>query len=112
MLMFSHVRLFVTTWTIAHQASLSMEFFRQEYGVGCHFLHQGIFLTRELNPGVLHLLHWQADSLPLDHLGSPNKIRRARQFLRSSLGSYALFCGVKLIIYTKTYSKKCLAYKD
>ena len=97
MLMLSRVRLLVTPWTVAHQTSVSMEFFRQEYGVGCHFLHQGIFLTQELNPCLLHLLHWQADSLPLHHLESPNKIRRARQFL-SSLGSYTLFCGVKLLI--------------
>ena len=34
-------------------------------GVGCHFLLQGIFLTQGSN---LHLLHWQADSLPLSHL--------------------------------------------
>ena len=25
----------------------------------------------ESNPGLLHLLHWQADSLPLCHLGRP-----------------------------------------
>ena len=37
-------------------------------GLGCHFLLQGIFLTQGLNPGLLHLLHWQADSLPLSHL--------------------------------------------
>ena len=37
-------------------------------GMGCHFLLQGIFLTQGSN---LHLLHWQADSLPLCHLGSP-----------------------------------------
>ena len=30
-------------------------------GVGCHFLLQGIFPTQGLNPGLLHLLHWQAD---------------------------------------------------
>ena len=40
-------------------------------GVGCHFLLQGIFLTQESNPCLLSLLHWQADSLPLSHLGSP-----------------------------------------
>ena len=28
---FSHVQLFVTPWTTAHQAPLSMEFSRQEY---------------------------------------------------------------------------------
>ena len=33
--------------------------------MGCHFLPQGIFPTQGLN---LHLLHWQADSLPLSHL--------------------------------------------
>ena len=32
-------------------------------GVGCHALLQGIFPTRGLNPSLLHLLHWQADSL-------------------------------------------------
>ena len=37
-------------------------------GVGCHFLLQGSFLTRGLNP---HPLHWQGDSLPLSHQGSP-----------------------------------------
>ena len=33
----SHVRLFVTPWTIAHQAPQSMEFFRQEYWSGLPF---------------------------------------------------------------------------
>ena len=37
-------------------------------GVGCRFLLQGIFLTQALNP---HLLHWQADSLPLEPPGKP-----------------------------------------
>ena len=37
--------------------------------MGCHFLLQGIFPTQGLN---LHLLYWQADSLPLSHLGSPS----------------------------------------
>ena len=35
--------------------------------MGCHFLLQVIFLTQGLN---LHLLHWQADSLPLSYEGS------------------------------------------
>ena len=33
----SCVRLFAVTWTIAHQAPLSMEFFRQEYWSGLPF---------------------------------------------------------------------------
>ena len=39
-------------------------------GVGCHFLLQGIFPTQVLNHCLLHLLPWQAGSLPLSHLGS------------------------------------------
>ena len=35
--------------------------------MGCHFLLQGIFLTQGLNPCLLWLLHWPADSLPLSH---------------------------------------------
>ena len=35
--------------------------------MGCRFLLQRIFLTKGLNP---RLLHWQADSLLLSHLGS------------------------------------------
>ena len=37
--------------------------------MGFHFLLQGIFQTQGSNPGILHLLQWQADSLPLYHLG-------------------------------------------
>ena len=51
---FSHVQLFVTPWTVAHQPPLSVEFSRQEYWSGCHFLLQGIFLTQGSNPGLLH----------------------------------------------------------
>ena len=53
---------FVTPWTIAHQALLSMDFPGNNTRVGCHFLLQGIFPTQESN---LHLLlarqilyHW------------------------------------------------------
>ena len=37
-------------------------------GVGCHFLLQRVFPTQGSNP---LLLHWQVDSLPLSHQGSP-----------------------------------------
>ena len=48
-------------------------------GVGCHFLLQEIFPTQRSN-AISHiagslftiLLHWQVDSLPLHHLGSPS----------------------------------------
>ena len=66
--MLSCVQLFAIPGTVAHQTPLSMEFFRQ----GCHFLLQVIFPTQGSNPCLLHLLHWEADSLPLCHLESPN----------------------------------------
>ena len=44
--LFSHVQLFATPWTVACQASLSMEFYRQKTAVGCHFLPHGIILTQ------------------------------------------------------------------
>ena len=37
---------FVTPWTVTHKAPLSTGSPRQAYGVGCHFLLQGIFLTQ------------------------------------------------------------------
>ena len=50
----SCVRLFVTPWSIAYQAPPSMEFSRQEYWSGLHFLLQRIFPTQGLNPSLLH----------------------------------------------------------
>ena len=53
----SHVWLFATPWTAAHQAPLSVEFSRQEYWSGCHFLLRRLFLIQGSNPRFLHLLH-------------------------------------------------------
>ena len=39
-------------------------------GGGCHALLQGIFPTQGSKLCLLHLLHWQAGSLPLVPLGS------------------------------------------
>ena len=44
--MFSCVQLLVTAWTVAHQAPLSVGFYRQEYWSGYHSLLQGIFWPR------------------------------------------------------------------
>ena len=65
----SHVQLFATPWTVAHQAPLSMGLPSKNTGVGCHFLLQGIIPTQGSTSCLLHLLHWQADSLPLSHPG-------------------------------------------
>ena len=63
---FSRVWLFVTLWTGAHQAPLSMGFSRQECWSALPRPPSGDLLTQGLNlVGLLCLLHWQAGSLPL-----------------------------------------------
>ena len=47
------------SWTIVHQATLSMGFPGKSTGVGFHFLLQGIFLTKGSNLHLLCLLTWQ-----------------------------------------------------
>ena len=64
----SHIRLFATQWIINRQAPLFVEVSRQRYWSGLPFRSPGIFPTQGLNPC---LLHWQAESLPLYRLGSP-----------------------------------------
>ena len=64
----SCVWLFVTPWTVAHQAPLSMGFPRQKYWSGLPFPSPGIFLTQRSNSLSPAL---QADSLPLSHQGCP-----------------------------------------
>ena len=55
----------------ARQAPLSMDFSRQEYWSGLSFPTPGDLPDTGIKPRSLCLLHWQADSLPLSHLGSP-----------------------------------------
>ena len=57
--MFSLVWLFVTPWTVVHQAPLFMKFSRQEYWSGCDFLLQGTRLTQGSNTHLFHFLHWR-----------------------------------------------------
>ena len=51
------LELCVTSWTVAHQAPLTMGFSRQEYWSGLPCPPPGIFLTWGLNPLLLLLLH-------------------------------------------------------
>ena len=67
---FSHVWLFVTLWTVAHQAPLSVGFSRQEDWSGLPFPPPGELLDPGIKPEWLAL---QADSLPSE---PPGKLRR------------------------------------
>ena len=70
---FSRVQLFVTLWTVAHQAPLSMRLFRKEYWNGWlrppprSLPNPGIEPMSPASPAL------QADSLLLSHLGSPSR---------------------------------------
>ena len=64
----SHVGLSATPWTVAHKAPLSMGFSRQNTGVGCHFLLQGIFLNHRL----ICLQHRRGNSLSSEPPGKPH----------------------------------------
>ena len=57
-----------TAWTVSHRL-FSMEFSRQEYWDGCHFLLQGILLTKGLNTHLLCSLHWKAYSFTTEPPG-------------------------------------------
>ena len=61
----TRIWLFETPWTIASQASLSMECPRQEYWSGLPFPSPGDLPNPGMDSSLLCLLHWQADSLTL-----------------------------------------------
>ena len=69
----SCVHLFAPIGTVAHQPPLSMEFSRQEYWGGLPFPPPGDFpdLGTEPMSSASLALHWQADSLSLNHQGGP-----------------------------------------
>ena len=54
-------------------------------GVGCYFSLQGIFPTQGLKS---HLLHWQADGLPLGHLGIQKMILQTVFLRKLTLGFF------------------------
>ena len=67
----SCVQLFVSPWTVACQAFLSMGFSSpgKNTGEGCCALLQGIFPTQRLNLDLRHLLHCRQILYLLSHQG-------------------------------------------
>ena len=76
----SHVQLFVTPGTVAHEVPLSMGFSRQEYWNGLPFPSSGDLPDPGIEPGspTLH-----ADSLLCELLGKPN-VSDNKQYLSFS----------------------------
>ena len=71
----SRVQLFVTPWTVAHQAPLSMGFSRQEYWSGLQFPSPGDLPNPGIEPGSPVL---QTDSLPPEPPGKPQRKSEVR----------------------------------
>ena len=65
----SRVRLFVTPWTAAHQAPLSVGFSRQEYWSGLPFSSPGALPDPGIEPASPVSLALQEDSSPTEPLG-------------------------------------------
>ena len=68
----SCVQFFVTPWTVACQAPLSMGFSRQEYWSGLPCLPPGDLPNPGIKPESLMSPALQVDSLPLSHRESPD----------------------------------------
>ena len=62
---FSRVQLFVTPWTVAYQAPLSMGFFRQDYWSGLPCPSPKDLPDPGIKPCLFGHLHWQVGYLPL-----------------------------------------------
>ena len=62
---------------------------------GCNFLLQGIFSTQGLN---LHLLHWQAGSLPLSHQGMMGESSGDFYSEEAEFPSEGLLWGIRWIV--------------
>ena len=102
---FSHVWLFSTPWTVAHQAPLSMGFSRQEYWSGLPCPSQGDLPNLGIEPRSPALA---GKSLPLSHLGSLIYISICpyeQMHVKMSIHKEMLVC---IDLYKCTYIYKCI----
>ena len=94
----SRVRLFVTPWTVAHQAPPSMEFSRQEYLSGLPFPSPGDLPDPGIEPGSLP--HCEQMLYRLSHQGSPmwNKVEKfIFSHIERCLSQYCLLNGPSVL---------------
>ena len=100
---------FLQPWTLACRLLCPWDFPGKNTGVGCCALLQGIFPTQGSNPCLLCLLHWQADSLPLQHLGNPQCSKQICSEYQLSSGTWQRTGGLlpsllcKFIFHQKVY---------
>ena len=110
----SHVQLFATSRTVAHQVPLSMAFSRQEYWSGYHSLFQEILPTQGSNPSLLHCRQI------LYHLSYPGSsgyvsqhktiFHKAKWYTRAH-GGKKLLENHKLVLFIYLLGKACLSFR-
>ena len=92
----SHVRLFATLWTIAHQAPPSMEFPRQEYWSGLPFPSLGDLPDPGIKPRSPAL---KADTLPSEPPGKPHGCESwtIKKTEHQRIDAFELWCWRRLL---------------
>ena len=70
---------FVTPRAVAHQASPSVGFSRQEYWSGLPFISPGDLPDPRIGPECPDLLHWQVNSLLLSHWDSLISLKQMKR---------------------------------
>ena len=92
----SHVRFFVTPWTVTHQAPLSKGFPRQEYWSGLSFPPPGDYPDPGIEPMSRALA---GDYLPLSQLGTLQRYKQHFYFFNLKLPLF--FLNIILVCCTK-----------
>ena len=81
---------FVTPWTVACHVPLSLDFPIKNTGVSCHFLLQGIFLTRGWTQVSYKSPVLQVDSLLLHHLENYTVLQKCKWLLLLQTSRFVL----------------------
>ena len=97
----SRAQVFVTSWTVACQAALFMEFSRQEYWSGLPRLSPGDLTNPGIKPRSPAL---QADSLPTELWGKPLRESRHNKQLITILAITGIITHVTIAIYLSDLS--------
>ena len=103
---FSRVQLFVTPWTVTHQAPLSMGFPRQEYWNGLSFPPPGDLPDPRIQIASLAL---QVDSLPLRHWRSPEQYLFAIITKGKGVGTVSFFT---VLYWEAAFSQRILTVDE
>ena len=106
--LFSHVWIFVTPWTVASQAPLSVGFSRQEYWTGLPFSTPGDLPDSGIKPTSLASPAWQADALQLAQTRKPEKAQRSNYHTIAliSLASMVMLKNVYIALTIQTLLAK------